>query len=129
MSPEEDRTRDSVDSEPKHYQLSYSGPDFCLSVAGRTTVQAGLSLTYTSMLLGSLRRNCTCSRVPCRSRPNCHNNLQWRWVTTLSGYAGRSMRCAGHSQEKWFLTGAQAGRHTRSSLSDDRYVLIRPWSQ
>ena len=26
MSPEEDRTRDTVDSEPKHYQLSYSGP-------------------------------------------------------------------------------------------------------
>ena len=25
-SPEEDRTRDTVDSEPKHYQLSYSGP-------------------------------------------------------------------------------------------------------
>ena len=25
-SPEEDRTRDAVDSEPKHYQLSYSGP-------------------------------------------------------------------------------------------------------
>ena len=25
MSPEEDRTRDTVDSEPKHYQLSYSG--------------------------------------------------------------------------------------------------------
>ena len=24
MSPEEDRTRDAVDSEPKHYQLSYS---------------------------------------------------------------------------------------------------------
>ena len=29
MSPEEDRTRDAVDSEPKHYQLSYSGP-LCL---------------------------------------------------------------------------------------------------
>ena len=28
MSPEEDRTRDTVDSEPKHYQLSYSGPLF-----------------------------------------------------------------------------------------------------
>ena len=27
MSPEEHRTRDAVDSEPKHYQLSYSGPD------------------------------------------------------------------------------------------------------
>ena len=26
MSPEEDRTRDTVDSEPKHYQLSYSSP-------------------------------------------------------------------------------------------------------
>ena len=26
MSPEEDRTRDAVDSELKHYQLSYSGP-------------------------------------------------------------------------------------------------------
>ena len=26
MSPEEDWTRDTVDSEPKHYQLSYSGP-------------------------------------------------------------------------------------------------------
>ena len=26
MSPEEDRTRDAVDSEPMHYQLSYSGP-------------------------------------------------------------------------------------------------------
>ena len=26
MSPQEDRTRDAVDSEPKHYQLSYSGP-------------------------------------------------------------------------------------------------------
>ena len=26
MSPEEDGTRDAVDSEPKHYQLSYSGP-------------------------------------------------------------------------------------------------------
>ena len=26
MSPEEDRTHDAVDSEPKHYQLSYFGP-------------------------------------------------------------------------------------------------------
>ena len=31
MSPEEDRTRDAVDSEPKHYQLSYSGPKFLVS--------------------------------------------------------------------------------------------------
>ena len=26
MSPEEDRTRDTVDCEPKPYQLSYFGP-------------------------------------------------------------------------------------------------------
>ena len=36
MSPEEARTRDAVDSEPKHYQLSYSGPksslDFLISL-------------------------------------------------------------------------------------------------
>ena len=33
MSPEEDRTRDAVDSEPKHYQLSYSGPGKDMSPA------------------------------------------------------------------------------------------------
>ena len=31
MSPEEDRTRDTVDSEPKHHQLSYSGPQTTLN--------------------------------------------------------------------------------------------------
>ena len=30
--PEEDRTRDAVDSEPKHYQLSYSGPGHVLNI-------------------------------------------------------------------------------------------------
>ena len=30
MSPEEDRTRGAVDSEPKHYQLSYSGSELTL---------------------------------------------------------------------------------------------------
>ena len=34
MSPEEDRTRDAVDSEPKHYQLSHSGPERNLKVQG-----------------------------------------------------------------------------------------------
>ena len=33
MSPEEDRTRDAVDSEPKHYQLSYSGPAMMIDLA------------------------------------------------------------------------------------------------
>ena len=37
-SPEEDRTRDAVDSEPKHYQLSYSGPIY-IDVTGHSTVQ------------------------------------------------------------------------------------------
>ena len=35
MSPEEDRTRDAVDSEPKHYQLSYSGPPVFVISFGR----------------------------------------------------------------------------------------------
>ena len=34
MSPEEDRTRDAVDSEPKHYQLSYSVPKAYLKRLG-----------------------------------------------------------------------------------------------
>ena len=33
MSPEEDRTLDAVDSEPKHYQLSYSGPVLVFKVS------------------------------------------------------------------------------------------------
>ena len=41
MSPEEDRTRDAVDSEPKHYQLSYSGPVPSLShYAGQCSQQS-----------------------------------------------------------------------------------------
>ena len=35
MCPEEDRTRDAVDSEPKHYQLSYSGPSWTFSFCRR----------------------------------------------------------------------------------------------
>ena len=38
MSPEEDRTRDAVDSEPKHYQLSYSGPQTHSAVSQRSKV-------------------------------------------------------------------------------------------
>ena len=38
MSPEEDRTRDAVDSEPKHYQLSYSGPLLLLFLVHASTM-------------------------------------------------------------------------------------------
>ena len=37
-SPEEDRTRDAVDSEPKHYQLSYSGPSIGYKVLVLTAI-------------------------------------------------------------------------------------------
>ena len=37
MSPEEDRTCDTVDSEPKHYQLSYSGPPIIIITVGKDT--------------------------------------------------------------------------------------------
>ena len=40
MSPEEDRTRDAVDSEPKHYQLSYSGPLIAFKGAIRDFIQS-----------------------------------------------------------------------------------------
>ena len=37
MSPEEDRTHDAVDSESKHYQLSYSGPAETINRRSHTT--------------------------------------------------------------------------------------------
>ena len=40
MSPEEDRTREAVDSEPKHYQLSYSGPKKVVTACFPTGVWA-----------------------------------------------------------------------------------------
>ena len=45
MSPEEDRTRDAVDSEPKHYQLSYSGPTDRSEVAAYQTVRCSVSVS------------------------------------------------------------------------------------
>ena len=48
MSPEEDRTRDAVDSEPKHYQLSYSGPLVCNN--SRIPDQNGIYLNYITCL-------------------------------------------------------------------------------
>ena len=45
MSPVEDRTRDAVDSEPKHYQLSYSGPPPLWSET--LNFRKGLALTLT----------------------------------------------------------------------------------
>ena len=45
MSPEEDRTRDTVDSEPKHYQLSYSGPRLSISsVSSRGDFSLGVNM-------------------------------------------------------------------------------------
>ena len=51
-SPEEDRTRDAVDSEPKHYQRAIPAPQiasliwsFCFSVAACKLNIADLSLT------------------------------------------------------------------------------------
>ena len=48
MSPEEDRTRDAVDSEPKHYQLSYSGPLFW-SLKALLLTPGGLELSLTAI--------------------------------------------------------------------------------
>ena len=45
MSPEEDRTCDAVDSEPKHYQLSYSGP-LCRSASRKDERSLYLNKAY-----------------------------------------------------------------------------------
>ena len=54
MSPEEDRTRDTVDSEPKHYQLSYSGPPTSqINQQGQEYNEGGslISLHYTAVTI------------------------------------------------------------------------------
>ena len=54
MSPEEDRTRDTVDSEPKHYQLSYSGPPTSqINQQGQEYNEGGslISLHYTAVTM------------------------------------------------------------------------------
>ena len=53
ISPEEDRTRNAVDSEPKHYHLSYSGPQTmqCLTTEHDRSWQdgrRGLNVVVTS---------------------------------------------------------------------------------
>ena len=47
MSPEEDRTRDAVDSEPKHYQLSYCGP----TARNKLNITCNQSLSGMGLLL------------------------------------------------------------------------------
>ena len=43
MSPEEDQTHDAVDSEPKHYQLSYSSPICLVEHRLFSTLEGGMS--------------------------------------------------------------------------------------
>ena len=57
MSPEEDRTRDAVDSEPKHYQLSYSGPHKLFD-SFWCKYYSILSLCYTNIYILPLRLLC-----------------------------------------------------------------------
>ena len=45
MSPEEGRTRDAVDSEPKHYQLSYSSSSSAIKF-DRVEIALILALSY-----------------------------------------------------------------------------------
>ena len=67
MSPEEDRTRDAVDSEPKHYQLSYSGPQllfksgYKLNVPLDTSVSVEIVVTRKSNTI----RNFPCTVLQC----------------------------------------------------------------
>ena len=61
MSPEEDRTRDAVDSEPKHYQLSYSGPlNWRIN---RNSFLAKQSYKYTDTCLRIHTYTVTCTNI------------------------------------------------------------------
>ena len=53
MSPEEDRTRDAVDSVPKHYQQAISAPKFIHSIRGLEQLsQQCVGLTVLYCLIG-----------------------------------------------------------------------------
>ena len=58
MSPEEDRTRDAVDSEPKHYQLSYFGPHVSMYRGSLFQTSCQLGLCYEHPALPSRKATC-----------------------------------------------------------------------
>ena len=51
MSPEEDRTRDAVDSEPKHYQLSYSSPQLMMVILMMTVKTETITVMVIIMII------------------------------------------------------------------------------
>ena len=64
MSQEEDRTRDAVDSEPKHYQLSYSGPIWSNKTQQKKTMIQMLLIwinQYTRTIKNKSDQNASCT--------------------------------------------------------------------
>ena len=62
-SPEEDRTRDAVDSEPKHYQLSYSGPVLLDNLMKKHPTEKRKELEITAHLREPNRHSENCNQV------------------------------------------------------------------
>ena len=71
MSPEEDRTRDAVDSEPKHYQLSYSGPPH-----GNETPTFCFLLTLWSSV--KVKATKSCIKMEMIQNPTCMSDTRIR---------------------------------------------------
>ena len=95
VSPEEDRTHDAVDSEPKHYHLSYSGP--------HTQVSSPVTM---SQLRGDLHPS----------------NFLSMWVhQSTPPHFFSSLRLWGTQQAQLFLTPRQLWR-MQMRLSDEIFM-------
>ena len=88
MSPEEDRTRDAVDSEPKHYQLSYSGPKLLFESGYKFSVpvDANASVQVVVTKKSNTIRNFPCTVLQCPVvLTSLRASLSSTTVSTLKG--------------------------------------------
>ena len=66
ISPEENRTRDAVDSEPKHYQLSYSDPILSFFISYWIGVLVSVIAVFWATIPNPTRPRVVDSRTPYR---------------------------------------------------------------
>ena len=105
MSPEEDRTRDTVDSEPKHYQLSYSGPQ---TINDSPTAVNKQSLSLPQLWTVSLGESLTVHS--CGIVSDCSQLWERHWLFTCVGESltvhscGRDIDCSQLWESHWLFT-------------------------
>ena len=82
MSPE-DRTRDTVDSEPKHYQLSYSGPKNRRRWCKRDLNPGPSALEADALPLGQRGDKCSHSDVCQQATTSCTKVYITQMISTI----------------------------------------------